>query len=329
MQKGFTLIEIAAVLLISGISMMGIARFVNIYMKSAEHKTTIENLEMAYDALEEYAGLNGYYPCPANPEAAPGDSDYGRSSCRDDEESGFNADACTNIPDGISCTTTNSRDGDNNGHKDVVMIGVLPFRDLAEKVKSTPFKVLHRVDGYGTLITYAVTERLTKANSDNNLITPFDPMTGSISVLDENLTSVMIPDKEGQFVIFSHGLDGMGGHSKEGQALENCFVPSTTGGVPDTIPDEGLYNGKGKIETENCDNNDAIFIKGILSLADNNDYYDDYLYYKGRGISALWEGSMAGDTGESYIYNTNPGGVGVGTSQPNTKLHIMGDLSSV
>ena len=38
---------------------------------------------------------------------------------------------------------------------------------------------------------------------------------------------------------------------------------------------------------------------------------------------------MAGDTGESYIYNTNPGGVGVGTSQPNTKLHIMGDLSSV
>ena len=330
-QKGFTLIEIAAVLFITGVSMLGIAQFINIYKKSTEHKTTITNLEMAYDALEEYAGLSGYYPCPANPKAKPGDLDYGRSACRDDAEASFNADACTNVPIGISCTTTNSRDGDSNGQKDVVMIGAFPFRDIAEKVKDTPFKEFHKVDGYGTLLSYAVTEHMTETNPDNSVMTPFDPITGSIAVLDENLISVMGPEKEAQFVVFSHGFNGMGGYSKEGQPNQNCYVPSMAGGIPDTVPTPGPYSGNGKIETENCDNNDAIFIKGLLSLADNNDYYDDYLYYKGRGLSTLWENSMVSmdEEGESYIYNTNPGGVGVGTPEPDTKLHIMGDLSSI
>jgi prepilin-type N-terminal cleavage/methylation domain-containing protein len=326
-QKGFSLIETTIVLIIAGISMLAVTKFISTYMQSMKHQRTIENLEMAMSAITEYAGLHGYYPCPANPKAAPGDTDYGVSKCR---AAGDDEDNCTNVPIGIKCTTDNSRDGDNNGSNDVVMIGAIPFRTLSDPdhVKSTPFREHHKTDGYGTLLSYAVTEHLTEKNPENSLIRPFDPLEGGISVLDGNLNSVMDPAAEAQFVIFSHGKDGVGGYSSEGNLIENCYVPSIPGNPPDTAPAPGLYNGTGKIETENCDGNDAIFIDDLLSLADNNNYFDDFLYYKGRGIGSLWKRSLASPNGESYLYNTNLGNIGVGTSTPDSKLHIIGDIST-
>jgi len=324
-QEGFTLAEIAIVLLIAGMSMLAIAQFVSLYMKTLKRERTIQNLEMTMSAINEYAGLNGYYPCPANPSAAPGDADYGISKCR---AAGDNENNCDNKPAGIECTFEGSRDGDDNGSPDVIMIGAIPFRTLFDNVKTTPYREYHKTDGYGALLSYAVTEHLTKKNASNSLIRPFNPLEGGISIVDENLNSVMDPADEAQFIVFSHGEDNIGGHSQYGKSMGNCFVPSVVGGPPDMLPAEGLYTGTGKIETENCDNNDAFFVKGMLSSADNNDYYDDFLYYKGRGINSLWKRSLASPNGEAYLYNTNLGNIGVGTPTPGNKLHVVGDIST-
>jgi len=326
-QRGFTLPELAIALLFTGATMMAGTQFTRIYTMTVKREKTIENLEMVYDALEEYAALNGAYPCPANPAASPGDADYGVSKCRDTTSALFDEDNCVSWG-GVECTTIGSRDTDLNDHNDVVLMGAIPFKELISGTSDTPIRGFHKTDGYGALISYAVTEKLTKTYPQNNLSSPYNPLLGAINMRDENMNSLMHPESEAQFVIFSHGMDNVGGYSQNGKLMENCFVPSVVGAPPDMAPVPGLYGGQGKVQTENCDNNDAIFVKGLLSLGDNNNYLDDYLYYKGRGIDALWERSIASPPGESYIYNTNLGNVGVGTSKPDSKLHIMGDISA-
>lgn len=327
-QEGFTLLELAIVIAISGTLMIFLSQFVRIYSESVKHQTTIENLELSDQALYIYKLAFGYYPCPANPTLSPSDLNYGEEQCRDPAVGGYDKDDCTNIPAGIKCTTNGSRDGDDNGSNDVVMMGAFPFRTIVDALsEDVEIREHNKTDGYMVLLSYAITEHMTKTNSENSFDHPANAATGAISVLDENLNSLMDPEKEAQYVVFSHGSDGVGGYSYQGKRIENCFVPNTTTGVPEE-PAAGLYSGSGKIETENCDFNDAIFIRGLLSKGDNNNYYDDTLYYRGRSMGAIWKRSYNSPAGQTYLYNTNLESVGIGTAEPEEKLHIMGDLSA-
>ncbi len=323
-QKGFSLIELAVVLTMFGITMLSLGTFVSAYVQNAKREKTVENLDMVMDAVEEFAGLNGYYPCPADPTAAPGDANYGVSQCR---APGDDPDSCAvNVPAGLECTTTGSRDGDGNGFPDVVMIGAIPFRTLYEGAKVTEIREHHKKDGYGALLNYAVTEHLTEKNAANSLITPYNPLFGAITVVDENGNSLMDPAGEAQFIIYSSGEDNLGGRTDGGVSIEPCTINTGTGPA---APTQGsFFTTGGEIQRENCDNNDAIFASGLLTMANNSRYYDDFLYYKGRGVSMLWKRSMISPNGQSYLYNTNLGNVGVGISTPTSELHVAGDIST-
>ncbi len=325
-QKGFTLVEIAIVLLISGISMMVAANLVKQYTIDTKYIKTLENIEMVKTALQEYVGLNGVYPCPADPTLGPNDANYGVASCRNYTAGSFDPDACVNVPANITCTTVASRDGDGNGSPDVVMIGVIPFKTLADRVVDTPFREFHRLDGYGMLFSYAVTEHMTNT-AIHSLSNPVNPRTGAIRVEDENRRSVTIPDNSAHFVAFSHGENKRGGYSASGRRSGNCMV--ALGGGPLGPPPAGPITVSGiKLEIENCDNNDAIFEQGIRSLGDNDSYNDDTLVYVATGISPIWKRQITSPPGESYIYNTNTGNVGIGTDNPQEKLHVRGSIKA-
>ncbi len=319
-SRGFTLIELAIVIIVSGLIMIALARFIKLYTVNIQYEKTIENLRISQSAIDEYFGLYGYYPCPADPTLPPSDPQYGRSQCR----AVVTDDCVSGVPGNIVCTNAFSRDGDQNGQPDTVLIGIIPFRTLSEDIVATKYDESKRLDGYSTYISYAVTEHMTDS-SRFDVVNPVNPNTGGIRVEDENEISLTTPDDSVHYVLYSHGDNRRGGYSSSGTRIGDCSV-SLVPGVPPSVPAPGPSVSGIDDEIENCDNNDAIFKKGIRSLADNGDYNDDILFFRSSGTKYLWKYSLV--LNNRYIYNTNLGNVGVGTQNPMYKLHIVGDVSA-
>lgn len=323
--KGFTMIELAVVIAFSGVFALIIGNFFRSYTSDLQRQSTVESLDLAHQALYEYYGRNGVYPCPADPTLGPGDANYGVARCRDYAAGTFDPDACTFLATpNMNCTVNNSRDADNNGSNDVVMIGVIPFQTLVDADLDTQFKFLHRKDGYNTLLTYAVSESMTNTEL-YNINFPAEGTLGAIRVVDENDIPVTDPPDSAHYVLYSHGDNGRGGYSATGNQIDNCNVVrlDATVGVP--YPGGPTTSPPGtEIEIENCDYNDAIFVKGIRSVADGGDYNDDKLMLRTRAFRPYWRASFVDTT---HIFNTNFGNVGIGTETPTEKLHIQGDLA--
>ncbi len=342
--SGFTLIELALVIIISGSIMVAAAQFMKIYTINLKYEKNIKHLKMSQDAINEFFGMNGRYPCPANPTLLPSDDGYGLEQCRSAFDLANNRNDCTvtpsaagetglpgivGTPEDLSCTTEFSRDGDQNGQPDVVMMGIIPFRTLADNAGFVPYVERYKLDAYYTYISYAVTEHMSDRTRFDQ-INPVNPNTGAIRVEDENDISLTAPDSLPQpngtahYVIYSHGDNRKGGYLITGNMVDNCFVSLIPGDDPVQTPSGPSANGIAD-EIENCDNNDAIFKKGIRSTVDGSDYNDDILLFKATGAFSLWRNSLASN---GHIFNTNIGNVGVGTDSPTHKLHVVGDLSA-
>lgn len=336
-ESGFTLIEIAIVLMISGVFLLAVAEFIKTYTINAKYERTVEHAELTQDVLFEYYAREGGYPCPADPDLGPNDINYGIAQCRSDTDYLANTNDCTGMPAGITCldpATSQARDFDQDGASDIVLVGAFPFRTIADylndldgEIANTPYTERAKKDGYGSLFTYAVTESMTTVNPDNRTFTPANPYSGAIVVEDENGTDLTVPRGSAHYILLSHGENMRGGYSQEGEQAEDCnvaTVPIGGGGTPPpTTPPVG---GVLDIELENCNFDNAVFIKGARSTANGSGYYDDLLFYKAVQSSAIWRKNPITE----YIYNANEGDAGVGTDDPNdglpAKLHVVGNV---
>lgn len=332
-QAGFTLLELALVIIISGFSMLMLTEFMRVYTVNGRYETTLENTRMAQRALREFFVVQKRYPCPADPTLLPNDLEYGKERCRLDGDIINFPDICTTTdipPFPLECTWASSRDGDQNGNPDVVTIGILPFRTLYNEIVATPFVEAHKKDGYGTYLSYAVTEQMTY--KWHGIDRPTNPNSGAINVVDENGISVITPDSSAHYVLFSHGDNGRGGYTMSGTMIDDCQITVIDAfGNPVQADAAAGLNGAGIItEIENCDNTDALFVKGIRSLAENSDYYDDLLFFNKPGKVPLWTQSLDPNVplGESYIHNTNQGHVGIDVPDPEQQLHVNTELGA-
>jgi len=316
-NNGFTLIELVVVLMMAGTIMMLGVRFVKLYSIGQQHEVTIENVNTAFSALREFQIRNGRYPCPADPDLPPTNPNYGLSQC-----AGY--DNCVSPTAGAITCVLGGRDTDGDSVNDPVLIGVIPFNTLNAAELTTPYALSQRVDGYGALVAYAVTEHMTDPvfTFDN----PINSNTGAIRIEDENKVSLTIPDAAAHFNVFSYGNNSRGGYSSEGVLIDACLVPSIVVGDPDVAPPPGPSAPGIDVEIENCDNNDAIFAKATRSLGGNADYFDDMSQFNVESFAPLWKRTLGVASPNSFLYNTNLGDVGVGTQLPTKKLHVVGDL---
>ncbi|MBL4803470.1 MAG: type II secretion system protein [Alphaproteobacteria bacterium] len=317
-MKGFTVVELAIVMVIIGLIIAAALPSLRTYKNTNDFYETQENMQAAHDALREYFGLQGRYPCPADPTLSIDDPNFGLepADCKLVE-----ADPC---PTGVVCTNTGTRDADNDGNPDAIMIGVLPSRTLAEAMRFAPFEVAEGKDAYLGQITYAVTEAM--ALRSNTIIRPANIQLGAITVRDEFSRDIIDPPQSAHYVIVSHGYNSRGAYNLEGNQVGDCDVNTIAAGLPSPPPpgDIDVAGTPGiELELENCDNDDGRFISGLQSLVDGDNYFDDHVVFNARTATSLWRQSS---TNPNFLYNTNFGNVGIGTNTPLDKLDVNGNL---
>ncbi len=201
-QSGFTLIEIALVLLLVGLIMTPAIQMYHQYRVNKDWNETEYNIDDIKFAIGGFRNVYGRYPCPASVTAVPGDIDYGHelSNCQ------TSAPAPGTCSGGI-CTYS-------NGSGVNILVGTVPFKILNLTEKQAYDSSLSR-------ITYAVTLPLTSN-------TTYNSNGGGINIVDKNnpAQSLVSPPNSAHFVIISHGKNKYGAYTRAGIISENCTLGS-------------------------------------------------------------------------------------------------------
>jgi prepilin-type N-terminal cleavage/methylation domain-containing protein len=129
-QKGFTLVEVAIVLMIVGVVLAGTISAVSTQSTSAKYSKTKSTLNTAQEALLGYVVSQGRLPCPDTTNYAAGTDGDG-------------------LEDIASC---------NSGLKTTTVEGWLPFATLGIEGR----------DDFGRLLRYRVTEHFAVVDAESN-----------------------------------------------------------------------------------------------------------------------------------------------------------------
>lgn len=296
-SRGFTLIELAVVLMIIGFLLAGALAMLRPYIQSVQRNATQEKIENIGIALTEFALQRGRLPCPANPNEAVTTEPFGAP--RNSGTSGTNFNSPCN-------STVNGQNALGN------FVGIVPFRALSLNRDAVR-------DGYGRYITYAVSPVMAGRDGDSQgteltsahaqcrqsfwmdtaastnlnrtkalLCCPrFDSTNNNLNVLDSSPSGVtLFTGQQSQiaaeygdvntlwnttlptnlteliaFVLVSHGPNGRGAYTGNGT--------QQFAGTGTASPDE----------TENS-NGDTRFVDHPLISATNTTYFDDVVYWR-------------------------------------------------
>ncbi len=249
--SGYTLIELAIVLIALGL-MIGIgAGIYNIYQKQKSIKDTQLNIRVVANAIADFKSKNGRYPCAAPLNVPRTNANYGRQICDPVTAGAFNARGVFGQNRQIPVPT---------GLTDGVMVGAVPFRQLNLREDDV-------VDGYGARLLYAVTASQAVAGE-------YSLQGGAIEIKDSSaaLKSALNPANSADLVILSFGPDNAGAVMKNGA---NSSTPCTDVGV---------------LQSKNCAFGDqAIYQSGFKSTSGTVDQMDDTITFFARGEQEPWD----------------------------------------
>ncbi len=294
-QSGFTLIEMAMVMMIIG---MALAAGLSIYARYIDHNKVVDtssNISLAARAVSDFRARFGRYPCPASLTAARGTPAYGREGdCNPNNEFPRTGNTTTDEAPADNATPGSFADGffversarmidaDSDGTPEtlpIVVRGSLPFRDL-----NLPEDFAY--DGHNNRLAYAVTRRLAVQDT-------FNPLHGGIAIVDNQGTqeSLLETPDSGLYVVFSHGEDSEGAYSRAGQPIEPCP------GISD-------------VENENCDvsSAEARYVHIRKEGSNDAEQFDDILSFYSGADDSLWEIAEE-DTADIILRQTGRVGV--------------------
>ncbi len=235
-NKGFTLVEVAIVLIIGGLLLASASALLVTYTKQIQLNVTNKRLDSINEALQLFLSLNGRYPCAAPLNGALDTALFGV------EIDNLDCDGAADVAN--QTTTVAGRNARN------VRIGAVPVRTL-----NLPDDYI--ADAWGGRFTYAVTSALASDgtyNRDEGGVFVVDSL-GNDLVSDPNL----LPGPTGgtgHYVVVSHGINNSGSTAVGGGGTTACGAAAV-------------------LETENC-NGDATFRSTLLvGNAIGNNLYDD------------------------------------------------------
>lgn len=295
-QFGFTLVELAFVVMIWGGIMAALFGMYSEYRNRIVLIETSERLQLNAEAVAAFQSSPKRYPCPSAPRLKLGDPNYGREMCAAAAALALN----TCNADGL-CRVAAARDSDNDPATiDSVYIGGIPFMSMQEQAEAqniTRENAAKRraiFDGWGGSFTYAVSANLTDD-------TTYDNNHGGISVLTEWGASVVQPVGSADFVIVSHGENGRGAYTQQHEMGPPCVGAGT--------------------EISNCLHDDAEFVNSLIYKNEGANFYDDYMYVYQAVVDGIWESAGAADM---YYKGTGYLGIGTGLDVPAARLEVRG-----
>ena len=286
-KKGFTLIEMAIVVMILGIALAAGAKIYDLHRKTIAIEDTQVAIADLNGAIGDFRSVFGRYPCPASLTATRDDPTYGREQCEDlSDNSDFSDVApgqCKNgicieesvrdIPAGYLIGATLIPTTTATATTPRVRIGAIPFRDLN-------LDEINAYDGYGNRISYVVTEHLAFSDS-------FQNDGGGIEILGDSGATALAAGEEGSahFLIFSHGANGEGAYTMEGIQIP-CTTTSAEGQNCENNDQEAIYNYSMGNTAEGATQTDdvmAFFTQRDLPIWQKNEDNPNDVYLKPKG----------------------------------------------
>jgi prepilin-type N-terminal cleavage/methylation domain-containing protein len=203
-KKGYTLIEMAIVVLVAGVVIASGAEVYRIYHTNQARTTTTNNVSSIAQSIGGFLIRFGRYPCPADISRPRTDPSYGmETGCDPTNTSGEPTYVTTAAgscwADGGICIQSAPAPLPNTL---LVRRGAIPFRSMNIPESMT-------FDAYGDRLQYAVTEPLAVTNT-------YSPQGGGINVNDQTSGKTATGV---HFVIFSSGPDQAGAYSRDGGLL--------------------------------------------------------------------------------------------------------------
>jgi len=143
-MRGFTLIEMAFVIVIAGILLAMVIGATASVVENSRLRVTRSNMDSVKTALQGFIARNGGLPCPAIEGRAPAANDYGIEAATPG-----------------TCTGTVDLPGQvGPPFVDAAKRGVVPWKTLGMTLESA-------TDGWGNQFTYMVSQKATLKNFDN------------------------------------------------------------------------------------------------------------------------------------------------------------------
>ncbi len=178
-QRGFTLIELAIVITVSSLLLVGFTHLYDTLRLQQALKITRQRMEVVQQRLDDYADTKERLPCPL----PPGSSSLAKE------------------PDACSKAELKPEERD-------VAIGIVPVAALG----LTPQEAL---DGWGNMFTYAVSAKLTKEKGMRGV----EPPAGIIGLVNAYGDNALPAADSGRYVIISHGPHGLGSFTATGARI--------------------------------------------------------------------------------------------------------------
>lgn len=250
-KAGFTLVEMAMVLVIIGLVVAPAVGLYNLYSAQQREDKTIMAMNAAWNAIDGFRSMYGRYPCPAPYNAIRTSSAYGHEAL---DAAGNCDDSLTGITSSVSFRSALPA-GDNE-----VFVGSIPFRQMNLREDLI-------LDGYGARLTYAVTG----IQTDD---TTYAANNGGITIQDAAGTQLtQVPDSA-HVVVISHGKRNAGAVNLAGQFVGGALACA----------------GLAAEETENCDM-DQTFVEDQTSTTFDDLVYfgtaDDVGQWQGSAASDM------------------------------------------
>ena len=311
-SRGFTLLEMAIVMIIAGIIFGIFGIVLNQYLQKKNIEGTNASINTAHEGISKFYSEYRRLPCPG---PLYENASYEMGEDTDCTDTSVAPGSCGNG----YCVASSSKLVDHDGNTATppqqvrIRIGAVPFDTLKHGIEEDidadgvlDFNFYHNIFQIGldnTLdyrknrLVYAMTESQATANR-------VDGISG-IVVKDEygNETDDLV-----EYVIVSNGDNTSGAF-----ASEAAGPPATCSGISTD-------------EQENCDL-DGDFVASIpYEAIDSTTYFDDIVSYQSFILPYQWDYTEESryDATFDTVYNLNFGRVGVGLIKPEDKLHIKG-----